>query len=205
MGFSNLKKIKFIPSYTLPTAFADTLSYIELIGKMTKSINDTIESIQNFGVEIENKLNEQDNEIEAKFNEQDSQIVEYYNQLVDRTNSYIKQVEQMYANFVNEVNAGILEFQRNVDIDIENFKSDINGTVEEQNVAIANAVDYMKNNIDSVASSIVTERISNGEIFVNLVYDSNTRDLSLKLADSESSSVVEVDSTNNGEESAVNE
>lgn len=205
MALKNLEKLKYMPTFTIPTVFTNALSYTEMIGKMTKAVNECIESIEAFGKEVEEKLNAQDNEIDNKFVEYDTTINEYYNRLVETTNNYIEQVEQMYANFVNEVNAGILEFQRNVDIDIENFRSDINGAVEEQNVAIANAVDYMKNNIDSVASNIVTERISNGEIFVNLVYDSNTRDLSLKLADSETSDVVEVDSANNGEESVVNE
>ena len=202
MALKNLEKLKYMPTFTIPTAFSNALTYTEMIGKMTKAVNECIESIEAFGKEVEEKLNAQDSEIDnkfvdydrtiaEKFKSQDVAINEYYNRLVETTNNYVEQTNALYRNFVDEVNSGILEFQRRVDSDIENFQRSVNDTVDEQNIAIANAVDYMKTNIDSVASGIVTEKIANGEIFVNLVYDNNTRDLSIKLYDNMTTGVVE--------------
>lgn len=81
MSLKNLEKLKYMPTFTIPTVFTNALSYTEMIGKMTIAVNECIESIEAFGKEVEEKLNAQDSEIE--------------------------QVEQMFTNFKSDINGAI--------------------------------------------------------------------------------------------------
>lgn len=97
-----------------------------------------------------------------------------------------------YNHFVDEINTTIQDFEDGLIGDFNDFKDLINQTVEDfialvddkidaQDEVIADAVQYMKDNIQETASEIFNEFLQTGQIYVSLATDYDESDESLVL------------------------
>ena len=108
-----------------------------------------------------------------------------------------------YNAFVNEVNTTITDFQNGIIGDFECFKNciiktmndyietidtkinlqdlNISNKFEEQDEVIAQAVDYMKDNIVQTATNVINQAIENGDLYINIDYDEPTEALNILL------------------------
>lgn len=108
-----------------------------------------------------------------------------------------------YNAFVNEVNTTITDFQNGIIKDFECFRNciiktmndyietidtkinlqdlNISNKFEEQDEVIAQAVDYMKDNIVQTATNVINQAIENGDLYINIDYDEPTEALNILL------------------------
>ena len=108
-----------------------------------------------------------------------------------------------YNSFVNEINTTITHFQNGIIGDFECFKNciiktmndyietidtkinlqdlNISNKFEEQDEVIAQAVDYMKDNIVQTATNVINQAIENGDLYINIDYDEPTEALNILL------------------------
>lgn len=97
-----------------------------------------------------------------------------------------------YNHFVDEINSTIQDFEDGLIGDFNDFKDLINQTVADfialvddkidaQDEVIADAVQYMKDNIQETASELFNEFLQTGQIYVSLATDYDENDESLIL------------------------
>lgn len=97
-----------------------------------------------------------------------------------------------YNSFVNEINTTITDFQNGIIGDFECFKNCIIKTMNDyiesidikinlQDTEIANAIDYMKDNIVQTATNVINQAIESGDLYINIDYDEPTEALNILL------------------------
>lgn len=108
-----------------------------------------------------------------------------------------------YNSFVNEINTTITDFQNGILGDFECFRNciiktmndyienidtkinlqdlNIRNKFEEQDEVIAQAVDYMKDNIVQTATNVINQAIEDGDLYINITYDEPTEALNILL------------------------
>ena len=88
-----------------------------------------------------------------------------------------------YNEFVDEINKTMEDFDAGIISDIDEFKDYVNGRLATQDEVIADAVNYMKDNIQETASILFNEFLQTGQIYVSLAtdYDDTTESLILGI------------------------
>lgn len=97
-----------------------------------------------------------------------------------------------YNSFVNEINTTITDFQNGIIGDFECFKNCIIKTMNDyiesidikinlQDTEIANAVNYMKDNIVQTATNVINQAVESGDLYINITYDEHTEALNILL------------------------
>lgn len=126
-------------------------------------------------------------------------------EMVSKFYAYLQNLVNDYNSFVTEVNNNIDEFESGMTHDFECFRNCIIKTmndyiesidikiglqdntiaeaIENQNSIIANAVDYMKNNIVQTATTVINQAIAEGDIQVSISYDEPTEELSIIITE----------------------
>lgn len=100
-----------------------------------------------------------------------------------------------YNAFVNETNNTITKFQSGIITDFNEFKNCIIKTmndyiatidtkVNNQDTQIANAINYMKDNLVESVTTLFNQALQNGDIRANLVYNADTEALTILLGGS---------------------
>lgn len=115
-------------------------------------------------------------------------------EMVSKLYAYLQEMVNDYNAFVTEVNNEIENFEHDINYNFEEFKSCVQNLMSEyiesidikiglQDKEIADAIDYMKNNITETAREIFEEAVISGTIRANLVntYDSQTEELTIDL------------------------
>lgn len=115
-------------------------------------------------------------------------------QMVSKLYAYLQEMVNDYNAFVNEVNNEIENFEHDINYNFEEFKSCVQSLMSEyiesidikiglQDKEIADAIDYMKNNIVETATELFEQAIITGTIRANLVntYNSQTEELTIDL------------------------
>lgn len=115
-------------------------------------------------------------------------------EMVSKLYAYLQEMVNDYNAFVTEVNNEIENFESDINYNVEEFKSCVQNLMSEyiesidikiglQDKEIADAIDYMKNNIVETASEIFEQAVISGTIRANLVntYDSQTEELTIDL------------------------
>ena len=93
-----------------------------------------------------------------------------------------------YNAFVEEINTKITDFDGDTKAEIEQFKVCITelvhdfihcveSKIDKQDTVIADAVDYMKENLDTSVAAVVNEMSDNGQIQVSLDYNEQEEEL----------------------------
>lgn len=115
-------------------------------------------------------------------------------EMVSKLYAYLQEMVNDYNAFVTEVNNEIENFEHDINYNVEEFKSCVRNLMDEyiesidirmslQDKEIADAIDYMKNNIFETAREIFEQAVISGTIRANLVntYDSETEELTIDL------------------------
>lgn len=121
--------------------------------------------------------------------------------MVARLYGKIEELVADYNEFVDDVNRYIEEFERGMIKDFEEFKSCVMDTMSDyiktidmkivqQDKAIADAIQYMKDNIVATTTQLFNEALANGDITAALAedYDSTNEELTLSIVATQSES-----------------
>ena len=103
--------------------------------------------------------------------------------------SHVETEEEAIA-FVTEINNEIESFENDVNYKIDDFTCCVKNLMSEyiqsidikmemQDNEIADAIDYMKNNIVETTTTIINQAIEQGELQVGLEYDEPTESLNI--------------------------
>lgn len=102
----------------------------------------------------------------------------------------LQELIEDYNSFVNEINTTITDFQNGLLGDFDCFKNCIISTMNNyietidtkinlQDTEIANAIEYMKDNIVQTATTIINQAIENGTLQVAVSYDGEEEALNI--------------------------
>ena len=112
-----------------------------------------------------------------------SKLYAYVQEMVNDYNSFITEINTEIENFENDTNHNIEEFKSCVQKLMNDYIESIDIKIGLQNKEIADAIDYMKNNIVETATELFEQAIISGTIRANLVntYNSETEELTIDL------------------------
>lgn len=107
------------------------------------------------------------------------ELIEDYNQYIDDINDAIQEFEnstdQKIEDFENTINDIINDFTELINgkiadqnLEIENFESTVNGKIDAQDLVIADAVNYMKTNLNQIVTELFTQTIQDRDILITL-------------------------------------
>ena len=113
-------------------------------------------------------------------------------QMVARIYGKIQDLIEDYNKFVDQVNQHIEEYETNINQSFECFKNrmiqtmndyieTIDNKINIQDDKIAEAIEYMKDNIVATTTNIINQAIENGDIEVALNYNAETEALSIVI------------------------
>lgn len=119
-----------------------------------------------------------------------SKLYAYIQNMVNDYNAFVTEVNTEIENFENDTNRNIdcftscikqlmLNYIESIDMKIALQDNKIEEAINDQNDVIANAVQYMKNNIIQTASNVVNDAIDEGKILVAITYDEPTEALNI--------------------------
>lgn len=119
-----------------------------------------------------------------------SKFYSYLQEMVNDYNSFVTEVNNEIETFENDVNYNIEEFKccikklmsdyiESIDIKISLQDNKIAEALQNQDIVIDNAVNYMQNNIVETATTVMNEAIENGDILVAITYDEPTEGLNI--------------------------
>lgn len=112
-----------------------------------------------------------------------SKFYTYLQNIVDDYNSFANEVNQEIEKFENDTNASYEEFQNCVKNMILNYIESIDTKINNQDLIIKDAVDYMKNNIIETTTTIVNDAIDDGDINVTVSYDPEDEELTIHASE----------------------
>ena len=99
------------------------------------------------------------------------------NELVTEYNKFVDSCNKTITDFVNGADNDHETFKVAIRQEFQDFIDVINLKVMNQDNTIADAVDYMKNNIIRTAQTVVISALSNKEIYVKSDYNPETEEL----------------------------
>lgn len=108
-----------------------------------------------------------------------SKFYTYLQNIVDDYNSFANEVNQEIENFENDTNANYEEFQNCIKNMMLDYIESIDTKINNQDLIIQDAVDYMKTNIVETTTSIVNDAIDDGLINVSVTYDPEDEEISI--------------------------
>ena len=116
-------------------------------------------------------------------------------QMVSRLYGKMQELVSDYNNYVDQINNLISDFQNGMIADFEAFKQCVIKTMDDyietidtkinvQDTKIAEAVQYMKDNIVATATTLFNQALENGDITATLgvAYDSQSESLTFSIA-----------------------
>ena len=103
----------------------------------------------------------------------------YLQNLVDDYNAFVTEINNEIESFENDVNYKIDDFTCCVKNLMSEYIQSIDIKMEMQDNEIADAIDYMKNNIVETTTTIINQAIEQGELQVGLEYDEPTESLNI--------------------------
>ena len=112
-----------------------------------------------------------------------SKFYTYLQNIVDDYNSFANEVNQEIEKFENDTNANYEEFQNCIKQMILDYIESIDTKINNQDLVIKDAVDYMKNNIIETTTSIVNDAIDDGDINVTVSYDPEDEELTIHASE----------------------
>lgn len=125
-------------------------------------------------------------------------------EMVARLYGKMEEMIKDYNNYVEQINKAIADFEASINQDFNTFKQEvlritsdyiacIDMKIQNQDAKIADAIQYMKDNIIQTASNLFTQALENGDITAGLDidYDSTTETLTFSIAAVQDGSEVE--------------
>lgn len=122
------------------------------------------------------------------------ELIEDYNGYIDNINDAITEFEestdQKITEFEETINGIIDEFTETINgkiadqnLEIETFEGTVNGKIADQDLVIADAVNYMKTNLNQIVTDLFTQTIQDRDILITLGinYDEDNERLDVGL------------------------
>ena len=117
-------------------------------------------------------------------------------EMVSKLYSYLQDLVNDYNAFVTEINNEINAFEDDINYKTDDFINCVKNLMDQyiqsidirislQNKTIADAVDYMKENLENEVETLFTTALSNGDITANLLYNAYNESITLELRESE--------------------
>ena len=101
------------------------------------------------------------------------------NELIESYNSFVENVNKIVEDFKTSTTKDLKEFEVSLRQEFQDFIDVINLKILSQDQLIEEAVNYMKNNIETTTNNIVNKAITDGRIIVNTSYDELTENLNI--------------------------
>jgi hypothetical protein len=104
------------------------------------------------------------------------ELIDLYNEFVTKVNKYIKDFEDGIINDFEE-------FRNCIIVTMNEYIETIDTKINLQDTKINDAVEYMKNNITSTASTLFNDALDNGDITASLgiSYNETTEELTFSI------------------------
>lgn len=99
--------------------------------------------------------------------------------LIEEYNQFAETVNQNIDSFEGDMKKEFEEFTVGLQQTLQDFIDVIDMKVSEQDQKIADAENYMRNNIGTVTAEVVNQAIANGTIRIEEVYNTETESLDL--------------------------
>ena len=113
--------------------------------------------------------------------EQTGRLYAAMQELIAEYNKYVDDLNAAIEDFENDTNKSIDDFKKCVADMMANHIKCIDTKIDLQNEQIANAVQYMKDNIRTVTFEAIETMFKNGEVSFAYRYDSSTEGLDLTI------------------------
>lgn len=148
------KRIMFYP--VLPLVYDDALSYIEQLGRVSKKINEVIDSMNNLALDVLGQANAYTDAKVAGFQIQVDQIVASFNAIV-------AQIEADNTQFKQEVNDKINELEQEVDYFNQALIATTNAINQRTDIAIAQNNESLLAEMRTYLANILVRNFITGE------------------------------------------
>lgn len=113
--------------------------------------------------------------------EQTGRLYAAMQELIDEYNKYVDDLNAAIEDFENSTNQNIDAFKKCIADMLANHIKCMDTKIDVQNETIANAVQYMKDNIRTVTFEVVETMFKNGEITFATTYDAESERLDLSI------------------------
>ena len=109
------------------------------------------------------------------------EVIDRYNDFVREVNRYIDEFENGIINdfdcFKNCIIKTMNDYIESIDMKVNIQDTRISDKFDEQDEAIQNAINYMKDNIIQTATNIINQAIENGDLNVGFQYNPSNESL----------------------------
>lgn len=110
-----------------------------------------------------------------------SKFYRYLQNFVDDYNKFVVDINTELEAFENSTNHDIEQFKCCVQELMSNYIESIDTKIDQQNLVIKDAVDYMKTNLQESIEALMQELIESGELYITSNYDPETEALTFVL------------------------
>lgn len=110
-----------------------------------------------------------------------SKFYKYLQDFVDDYNKFVVDINTELEAFENSTNHDIEQFKCCVQELMNNYIESIDTKIDQQNLVIKNAVDYMKTNLQQSLENLMQELIESGELYITSNYNPETEALTFVL------------------------
>ena len=157
------KRTMFFP--VLPLVYDDALSYIEQLGRITKKINEVIDSMSSLETDILSEAkNYTDLQIDTRLKDVDAVITEVEQMMV--------QLESDYTSFIRNVNESLEEMSTEIDGFNDNLVASVNAVNERTDAVVqANNEMLLREMQRYLANILVVNYITGEEMSVQDMFD----------------------------------
>lgn len=114
-----------------------------------------------------------------------SKFYKYLQNFVDDYNKFVVDINTELEAFENSTNHDIEQFKCCVQELMSNYIESIYTKIDQQNLVIKDAVDYMKTNLQASIDALLQELIESGDITIVASYDPNTEALNFIVTNEE--------------------
>lgn len=112
-----------------------------------------------------------------------SKFYKYLQDMIEDYNSFVNEVNEEITRFENDTNANYEEFTNCIKNMMLDYIESIDTKINNQNLIIQDAVDYMKNNINQVTTEIINQAIQDGTFNVAVSYDPEDEELTIYVSE----------------------
>ena len=114
----------------LPTVYDDSLSYIEVLSRLSRKVNEVIDRVNNFEEDIYNTTKEYvDNKIKTEIDNLKVELEEFQQNLTEQQSGF----ENSVNGAINNINQRIEEFNRTIEANYAAMQAYTNNAIERNN------------------------------------------------------------------------
>lgn len=113
--------------------------------------------------------------------EQTAKVYKAFNELVDEYNTYVENLNKHIEEFENTLVKDQEAFKVGIRQEYQDFINTVDLKIQSQDAVIADAVQYMKTNLNNSIRSLLNDMSVAGELTVNTIVDGEAMTISLEF------------------------